>query len=54
LKENIIIGHLIPAGSGIYRYHEVEIEPPEGFTPPTPPPELFTGVAPVPEEAEVE
>ncbi len=54
LKENIIIGHLIPAGSGIYRYHEIEIEPPEGFTPPTPPPELLPGVAPVPEEAEVE
>jgi DNA-directed RNA polymerase subunit beta' len=26
LKENIIIGHLIPAGTGQYRYHEVEIE----------------------------
>jgi DNA-directed RNA polymerase subunit beta' len=24
LKENIIIGHLIPAGTGIYRYSEVE------------------------------
>jgi DNA-directed RNA polymerase subunit beta' len=24
LKENIIIGHLIPAGTGIYRYREVE------------------------------
>ncbi|HXH82311.1 MAG TPA: DNA-directed RNA polymerase subunit beta', partial [Candidatus Tectomicrobia bacterium] len=24
LKENIIIGHLIPAGTGIYRYHDVE------------------------------
>ncbi|HEY0155530.1 MAG TPA: DNA-directed RNA polymerase subunit beta' [Longimicrobium sp.] len=24
LKENIIIGHLIPAGTGIYRYQEVE------------------------------
>jgi DNA-directed RNA polymerase subunit beta' len=54
LKENIIIGHLIPAGSGIYRYHEIEIEPPEGFVPPTPPPELQPGVLPVPEEAEVE
>jgi DNA-directed RNA polymerase subunit beta' len=54
LKENIIIGHLIPAGSGIYRYHEIEIEPPEGFVPPTPPPELTPGVVPVPEEAEVE
>jgi DNA-directed RNA polymerase subunit beta' len=54
LKENIIIGHLIPAGSGIYRYQEIEIEPPEGFVPPTPPPELQPGVLPVPEEAEVE
>jgi DNA-directed RNA polymerase subunit beta' len=26
LKENIIIGHLIPAGTGQYRYNEVEIE----------------------------
>jgi DNA-directed RNA polymerase subunit beta' len=33
LKENIIIGHLIPAGSGIYRYAEIEIEPPAGFEP---------------------
>jgi DNA-directed RNA polymerase subunit beta' len=24
LKENIIIGHLIPAGTGIYRYRDVE------------------------------
>jgi DNA-directed RNA polymerase subunit beta' len=40
LKENIIIGHLIPAGTGIYRYSEIEIEPPEGFEPPPPPPEL--------------
>jgi DNA-directed RNA polymerase subunit beta' len=37
LKENIIIGHLIPAGTGIYRYAEIEIEPPEGFEPPPPP-----------------
>jgi DNA-directed RNA polymerase subunit beta' len=30
LKENIIIGHLIPAGTGMYRYQDVEldIEPP--------------------------
>ncbi|HTH65498.1 MAG TPA: hypothetical protein VL563_12495, partial [Gemmatimonadales bacterium] len=54
LKENIIIGHLIPAGSGIYRYQEIEIEPPEGFVPPAPPPELQPGIVPVPEEAEVE
>ena len=32
LKENIIIGHLIPAGTGIYRYHDVEflVEEPMG------------------------
>jgi DNA-directed RNA polymerase subunit beta' len=39
LKENIIIGHLIPAGTGIYRYSELEVEPPEGFEPPPPPEE---------------
>jgi DNA-directed RNA polymerase subunit beta' len=35
LKENIIIGHLIPAGTGMYRYQDVEmdIEAPEGFEP---------------------
>jgi DNA-directed RNA polymerase subunit beta' len=34
-KENIIIGHLIPAGTGMYRYQDVEmdIEVPEGFQP---------------------
>src|SRR6266498_4181975 len=49
LKENIIIGHLIPAGTGIYRYHDIEIEPPEGFTPPTPPVEAaLPGAAPAP------
>src|SRR5437868_5901332 len=26
LKENIIIGHLIPAGTGMYRYQEVAVE----------------------------
>ncbi len=36
LKENIIIGHLIPAGSGIYRYAEIDIEPPEGYEMPEP------------------
>jgi len=57
LKENIIIGHLIPAGTGIYRYHDIEIEPPEGFTPPTPPVEAAlpgTGPAPSPFPEEVE
>jgi DNA-directed RNA polymerase subunit beta' len=36
LKENIIIGHLIPAGSGIYRYAEIDIEPPAGYEAPPP------------------
>ena len=39
LEENIIIEHLLPAGSGIYRYAEIDIEPPEGYEPPPPPPE---------------
>jgi DNA-directed RNA polymerase subunit beta' len=47
LKENIIIGHLIPAGTGIYRYSEIEVTPPEGFEPPPPPPEEAPG-APTP------
>jgi len=54
LKENIIIGHLIPAGTGIYRYHEIEIEPPEGFQPPPPPVEPVPGVVPSPFPEEVE
>jgi DNA-directed RNA polymerase subunit beta' len=37
LKENIIIGHLIPAGTGMYRYQEVDIE---GEMPEMPEPEL--------------
>src|SRR2546429_3059886 len=37
LKENIIIGHLIPAGTGIFPYYDIEIEPPEGLPPPPPP-----------------
>ncbi|HEX2693605.1 MAG TPA: hypothetical protein VHL12_06130, partial [Gemmatimonadaceae bacterium] len=40
LKENIIIGHLIPAGTGMYRYQEVDIEgapvPPAPELPPEP------------------
>jgi DNA-directed RNA polymerase subunit beta' len=53
LKENIIIGHLIPAGTGIYRYHEIDVTPPEGFVPPPPPSEpLFAAAAaPVVHEA---
>ncbi|MDZ4865432.1 MAG: DNA-directed RNA polymerase subunit beta' [Gemmatimonadota bacterium] len=38
LKENIIIGHLIPAGSGIFRYAEIDIQPPEGYEAPPPAP----------------
>ena len=44
LKENIIIGHLIPAGTGIYRYSEIEVTPPADFQPPPPPPEEAPGV----------
>jgi DNA-directed RNA polymerase subunit beta' len=47
LKENIIIGHLIPAGTGVYRYHEIDITPPEGFEPPPPPLEPQIPAAPV-------
>ena len=25
-KENVIMGHLIPAGTGMYRYQEVDVE----------------------------
>ncbi len=31
LKENIIIGHLIPAGSGVHRYHDVEFVVEQAF-----------------------
>ncbi len=48
LKENIIIGHLIPAGTGIYRYSEIEIEPPAGFEAPAPPEVEETEGAPSP------
>ena len=53
LKENIIIGHLIPAGTGIYRYHEIDVTPPVGFEPPPPPAEPLTAGAPLPELAAV-
>jgi hypothetical protein len=36
LKENIIIGHPIPAGSGVYRYAEIDIQPPAGYEAPPP------------------
>ncbi|MDX2192588.1 MAG: DNA-directed RNA polymerase subunit beta' [Gemmatimonadales bacterium] len=48
LKENIIIGHLIPAGSGVYRYAEIDLEPPAGLEPPPPaPPEPVPAQQPV-------
>ncbi|MEI2720825.1 MAG: DNA-directed RNA polymerase subunit beta' [Gemmatimonadales bacterium] len=49
LKENIIIGHLIPAGTGHYRYVDLEIQPPAGFEPP--PPVEVVEEAPVPDAA---
>ncbi|HMN09135.1 MAG TPA: DNA-directed RNA polymerase subunit beta' [Gemmatimonadaceae bacterium] len=45
LKENIIIGHLIPAGTGQYRYNDVEIE---GAELPQPTPELPMTEEPLP------
>jgi DNA-directed RNA polymerase subunit beta' len=53
LKENIIIGHLIPAGTGVYRYHEIDVTPPEGFEPPPPPVEPQIPVAALPDLAHV-
>jgi DNA-directed RNA polymerase subunit beta' len=38
LKENIIIGHLIPAGTGMYRYSEIDVES-ESLPEPEPLPE---------------
>ena len=49
LKENIIIGHLIPAGTGHYRYVDLEIQPPAGFEPP-PPSEIVDGAVAAPVE----
>src|SRR5438445_11733648 len=54
LKENIIIGHLIPAGTGMYRYQDVELE---GMELPsaqelTPLPEPLPNVFALPEEEE--
>jgi DNA-directed RNA polymerase subunit beta' len=57
LKENIIIGHLIPAGTGVHRYHEVEFMVDQAFydeeiVPLTEPGELIPGLgAEVTEEA---
>jgi DNA-directed RNA polymerase subunit beta' len=50
LKENIIIGHLIPAGTGIHRYQQVEFMVEQSFydeeiVPLTEPGELVPGLA---------
>ncbi|MBI1809154.1 MAG: DNA-directed RNA polymerase subunit beta', partial [Gemmatimonadetes bacterium] len=42
LKENIIIGHLIPAGTGMYRYQEVDMD-----VAPPPMPEPVFGIEPL-------
>ncbi|HEX6160155.1 MAG TPA: DNA-directed RNA polymerase subunit beta', partial [Thermoanaerobaculia bacterium] len=50
LKENIIIGHLIPAGTGMYRYQEVDVDlgTPEGMElPPLPQPEPVATSSPL-------
>ena len=47
LKENIIIGHLIPAGTGHYRYVDLDVQAPVGFEPPPPAPEGEAVPAPV-------
>ena len=55
LKENIIIGHLIPAGTGMYRYQKVEmdVEQPEGFGPLPTMAETLPGVFAMTEEEEL-
>jgi DNA-directed RNA polymerase subunit beta' len=50
LKENIIIGHLIPAGTGIHRYQQVEFMVEQSYydeeiIPLTEPGELVPGMA---------
>ncbi len=37
LKENVIAGHLIPAGTGLRPYRDVRLELPDGTEPPGPP-----------------
>jgi DNA-directed RNA polymerase subunit beta' len=60
LKENIIIGHLIPAGSGVHRYHDIEFVVEQAFydeeiLPLSGPEELIPGLAEEsPEEAKAD
>jgi DNA-directed RNA polymerase subunit beta' len=54
LKENIIIGHLIPAGTGMYRYQEVDMDvapPPMAELPQGA--EAFAGLSGTPMAAEI-
>ena len=54
LKENIIIGHLIPAGTGVYRYQEVDMDvapPPMAELPQGA--EAFAGLSGTPMAAEI-
>jgi DNA-directed RNA polymerase subunit beta' len=44
LKENIIIGHLIPAGTGMYRYSDVDMD----IEPPPAPVQEFAGFGELP------
>ncbi len=55
LKENIIIGHLIPAGTGMYRYQQVEMDVgvPEGFEPLPAMTEVAANVFSIPDEDEL-
>ncbi len=54
LKENIIIGHLIPAGTGMYRYQEVDMDVAAPPMPELPQgAEAFAGLAGTPMAAEI-
>ncbi|MYA40826.1 MAG: DNA-directed RNA polymerase subunit beta' [Gemmatimonadetes bacterium] len=59
LKENIIIGHLIPAGTGVHRWHDVEFQVEKDFydeeiLPLTAPDELLPGIGEAVEEVTAE
>ena len=54
LKENIIIGHLIPAGTGVHRWHDVEFKVEQSYydeeiLPLTAPGEILPGLSEIPE-----
>ncbi len=59
LKENIIIGHLIPAGTGVHRWHDVEFVVEQSYydeeiLPLTAPDELLPGLSDAVEEIPAE